>query len=192
MIKEKNTTPTSNLENFIENIDQITETYSVTQDKKQDDIQIRNKVNETINKYASIEQIPFDFATIGMCALFQSGAYLKSVPNRKITINNHEFTKKSLIFAAEQVDNKFTLRAMARHLNKTIAKIAYKYDIPGHLYARFRIENANLIAQNDPETNKTIATYCADFQIENPDTPSVVREYLSNREKNRTTKNTNK
>jgi hypothetical protein len=176
------------IEKFDENFEDISNTYKITQENPENDLILKQKTNLTILKYAAIEQIPAEFAIIGISALLQSGAYLKSVPNRRIKINNHEFTKKSLVFAAEQAEFGQTLRSMARHLRKTIAKVAYKYEIPGHLYAKFKIENANIIAQNDSETNKIIATYCTDFQIENPDTPEIVREFLANREKTRSSK----
>jgi len=173
------------LTNFDSSFDKISSIYSITQENPDQDEQLKQKTVLTIAKYAAIAEIPIDFAIIGISALLQSGAYLKNVPNRRIKINNHEFTKKNLVFAAEQAENKYTLRAVARFLRSTIAKVSYTYSIPGHLYARFKIENANLIASNDPETNRKIATYCTDFQIENPDTPLIVRAYLANREKNR-------
>lgn len=179
------------IEMFNRNFDQIVKTYAITQELIEDEGPIRHKAIQIINKYAMIEQIPFDFAVIGVCGLLQSGAYLKSVTNRKITINNKEFTKKSLVFAAEQVDNKYTLRKIAKILRQTIVRIAYTYYIPGHLYSRFKIENANYIANLDPENIRIIASYCTDFQIENPNTPPIIREFLATREKNRSTTNKN-
>lgn len=162
--------------------------YSITQGTEIDVKSIENTVEKIAAKMSIIEGIPTNLAMIGICALLQCGSYLKSVSNRSIKIGNIDFTKRKLLFAAEQVENKYTLRNIAKAINKTIAKTAYKYNIPGHLYSRFKIENANLIAQNDPETNKRISIYCTDFQIENPDTPPIVREYLATREKRRNTK----
>lgn len=190
---EKNSKNNNNLlESFAENFDNISSAYTITQDKPEDDELLKTKTNLTLAKYAAIEQIPIDFAIIGISALLQSGAYLKSVPNRKIKINNHEFTKKSLVFAAEQAENKYTLRAMARFMKLNIVKVALTYNIPGHLFARYKIENASKIAQMNPEIIKTYSAYCTDFQIENPDCPEDIRQYLADREKNRSNNNNRK
>lgn len=191
MIPRKEYKSDNNIDNFDKNFEYIKEAYTLTTENIEDETEIRKIANELIHKYSKIDNITFEFAAIGICALMQSGAYLKSVPNRKITINNHEFTKKTLITASDLINNKYTLRSIARNLRKTIAKVAYEYNIVGHLYARYKIENANSIANNDTEINKKIAIYCTDFQIENPDTPIVIREYLANREKNRALKNVN-
>lgn len=176
------------LDNFESNFENISSIYSITQDKLENDDTLKQKINLTIAKYSAIEDISTDFAIIGISALLQSGAYLKSVANRRIKINNQEFTKKSLLFAFDQADNKYTLRAMARFLKFTIAKVSKTYNIPGHLFAKFKIEYADLIAKSNPEEIKNYSIYCTDFQIENPDTPQIVREYLANREKNRSNK----
>lgn len=189
MIKEKKKNEKDLLQKFVEDFPRINQQYQITQNKTEDDFQIKKTIIQIITKFSTIEQISFEFSLIIICCLFQSGAYLKSVVNRKIKVNDIEFTKKNLIFAAEQVDNKYTFRTIARYLKQIIAKISMEYNIPGHLYSRFKIENANLIASNDLETNKKIAIFCTDFQIENPETPTVVREYLANREKNRIYKN---
>lgn len=189
--KDKNTT-NNTIENLEERFEAIKDDYAVTQEAADEKAIIRQKANEIIAKYSQIDSISFDHAAIGICSLIQSGAYLKSVTNRKIRINNHDFSKKTLLYAAEQVGNKYTLRAIARSLQKIIAKIANNYNIPGNLYARYKLENATTIASNSAEENKRIAIYCTDFQLENPDTPTKVREYLANREKDRTNKNTMK
>lgn len=180
--KDENRDP---LQEFMKNIDEITEQYVLDQEDTEQEEQIKNKVIQITKKLSILEQTTFDHALIGICALMQSGAYLKNVINRKIKLGKVEFTKKNLLFAADQVDNRYTLRIIAKFLRKIIATISNKYSIPGHLYARFKIENANLIAQSDPETVKQYAIYCTDFQIENPDTPPIIREYLANREKTR-------
>jgi hypothetical protein len=191
MIPRKEYKSDNNIDNFDKNFEYIKEAYTLTTENIEDETEIRKTANELIHKYSKIDNITFEFAAIGICALMQSGAYLKSVPNRKININNHEFTKKTLITASDLINNKYTLRSIARNLRKTIAKVAYEYNIVGHLYARYKIENPNTIANNDTEINKKIAIYCTDFQIENPDTPIAIREYLANREKNRALKNVN-
>lgn len=177
------------IQNFENNFEEIANTYTIDLEQSEEEVPIKHKIIQIVNKYATIENVPFDLALIGICSLLQSGAYLKSVTNRKIKISNKEFTKKTLVFAAEQVDNKYTLRKIARVLKHIIAKVSYKYNIPGHLYSRFKIENANFIAQNTPETNRILATFCTDFQIDNIETPAIIREYLANREKNRSMSN---
>lgn len=174
---------------FEENFINYVQTYSITQDQQEEEGPIIEKATQIVQKYAMIEGIPFHFALIGICGLFQSGAYLKSVTNRKIKFSNKEFTKKSLLFAAEQVDNKYTLRKIAKALRYTIARVAYYYNIPGHLYSRYKIENANYIAQCSPDKIRELSTYCTDFQLENDHTPPEIREYLANREKNRSITN---
>lgn len=176
------------LVNFEQNFQEIAQTYTVTQIQAEDEGPIREKASQIVQKYAMIENITFDFALIGICGLLQSGAYLKSVTNRKIKINNKEFTKRSLLFASEQVDNKYTLRKIARSIKYIIAQIAVYYGIPGHLFARYRLENANIVAQIPKEQIILFSAYCTDFQIENVNTPQTIREYLANREKNRTYK----
>lgn len=171
------------IDNFTKNLDSYTRQYSIDQENIESDINLRKTVIKLTNKLAGIENVTSEHALIGICALLQVGAYLKSVANRKIKISGTEFNKKNLIFAAEQIECKYTLRTIARYLKCIIAVIAYKNDIPGHLYSRFKLENANLIAQNDPNKNKMFSVYCTDFQIENPETPPPIREFLANREK---------
>jgi hypothetical protein len=180
------------LENFNNNLDNFTQQYPLERQTQLDETQLKQTVIKLATKIAGVEQISVDHALLGICSLFQSGAHLKSVTNRIITIGGKQFTKRSLVFAYETLNVKFTFREIARYLNKTIAEIAYRYNIPGNLYARFRLENANLIANNSLEENKKIATYCTDFQIENPDTPPIVREFLASREKIRNNKKSNK
>lgn len=177
------------LEKFNSNFEKITEKYTYEPEKLENNEELKNVTNRLISKFAVYEEVDFDHALIGIAALFQCGAYLLSVSNRKITIGNKEFSKANLIHASQAIENKkYTYRSIARYLRTTIAKIADKYNIPGNLYARFKIENATLISKNDEYTNKKIAIYCTDFQLENPDTPEVVREFLANREKLRTKK----
>lgn len=183
MINKKENT-TELLDNFEKNIDQITDKYTITR-KIEDESEIRKTIATIVKKQSITEEINFDQSLVGLCCLLQTGAYLKSVSNRKINIANHEFTKKSLLYVMEQSECKYTLRNIAKHLNKTIALISLKYQIPGHLYARFKAENASLIANNSPEQNLILAAYCTDFQIENPDTPEIIRNFLSTREINR-------
>ena len=72
---------------------------------------------------------------------------------------------------------------MAKSVRKTIALIAIKYKIPGNLYAKFQLENVDLIVKNSKETNIKIAAYCTDIQRENPETPEIVTQFLLNRER---------
>jgi len=173
------------LDNFLDNVENITDFYRFDQERLVDSELIHQTIDKITDKLASMNNVEYDHALIGICALFQSGAYLKSVTARRITIAGKEFTKKNLNYASDLVESKFTYRIIARYLNKTIATIALKYSIPGHLYSRFKVENANLVANNTQEKNMFLAAYCADFQIENPDTPSIVREFLASREKYR-------
>lgn len=179
------------IEKFKSNIDSITDKYPIDKDNPEDEIALKQTITKIIKKYSQIEQITPEHALTGICLLFQIGSYLKSVTNRKIKVGQTEFTKKNLLFATEQSDNKFTLRKIAKYLRQTIADISYRYSVPGHLYARYRIENINEINQNTPEQNKQLATYCTDFQLDNPNTPEKIQQYLSSREKNRNYK-TNK
>jgi len=162
------------IDNFLSNMEQITSKYKIEQENQLDLQEIKQTAIKLIQKIAVIEQIEFDHALIGVCALMQSGAYLKSVTNRKVIIGGKEFSKKTLIYAAELINCNYTFRVIARSLNDVIAKIAYKYQIPGHLYSRYKIENVNIIVNNSIEQNRLNATFCADFQIENPKTPSSV------------------
>lgn len=180
------------LDYFSQNFETVTNQYRIEQEQQIDYAHIRQTVIKLANKIATSEQTDINHALIGMCALFQTGAYLKSVTNRKIRVAGKEFTKKSLVYSAELTECKYTLRTLARYLNKIIVQIGYKYGIPGHLYSRFKIENANLIANNTPQDNLILSVYCTDFQIENPDTPPIVREFLVNREKTRKTNNKSK
>jgi hypothetical protein len=181
------TTPEKLLE-FTSNLTEITKKYSYEQEKIENTIHLEATIHKLIYKFSLLQETEYDHAAIGMCCLLQSGSYLKSVTNRTIKIGGTTFTKKNLIFASEQIENTYTLRYIARYMKKTIAKIALHYKIPGHLYSRFKIENATLIASNTEEQNRELATYCTDFQIENTETPEIIIEYLANREKNRTSK----
>lgn len=171
------------LDFFEKNFDSITIKYNLRKDYNEDDTQVREYLIRLIDKLASINKVEFDLARLGYSAVMQAGGYLKSVTNRRIIIGNVEFTKKNIIYASEELGNKYTLRAIARYDKNAIARIALKYNYPGHLYARFKIENANFIAQQTPEQCIYLSVYCTDFQIENPDTPPIVREFLANRER---------
>jgi 2-phosphoglycerate kinase len=117
--------------------------------------------------------------------LLQSGAYLRSVTNRKINSNGVEFTKKNLVFASEQVNNPYTLRAISKSLRDIIVKVSFAYEIPGHIYSQFKLENANYVATKSKQEILQIASYCTDFQLDNLHTPSIVREFLAIREQAR-------
>lgn len=173
------------LEQAQENALSLAQRFTVEKESAEDEKQLKNTTAKLIQKISKNEDIPFEHALIGLCGLMQSGAYLKSVSNRKIKMGGKEFTKKSILFAIDQIECKYPLRKIARLLKHTIAQVAMEQSIPGNLYAKFKIENANLIAQSNAEDIKKYSTYCADFQIENPDTPPIVREFLANREKNR-------
>lgn len=174
-----------NIEQFNNNIPNLINQYTVEQEKPEDDPLMLPTINKIIYKLASLHSTTEDHATIGFCSLLQSGAYLKSVSNRRIRIAGIDFTKSDLLFILQSMECRYTLRNIARYLKNTIALVSYQYQIPGHLFARFKIENPNLIAENDTETIRKFATYCTDFQIENPNTPKEIREYLANREINR-------
>lgn len=173
------------LEHFNTNFESITDKYKIEKENIDNDPQIRITVIKITLRLAAYEQIDEDLALLGICSLMQSGAYLKSVTNRKITIGGKDFSKKTLLSIAEQIECKFTLRVIAKFLRTKIAQVGIKYKIPGNLYSKFKVENANFIANNTPEENTKIAAYCTDFQIDNPDTPPKVIEFLALREKTR-------
>lgn len=177
--------PKDALDQFDMNFDKITDKYLMSRDNLQEDIQIRQVLIRLIQKVADTHKVNFDHAHIAFCALMQAGGYLKSVTNRKITIGGVEFSKRTILYAMEETSCKYTLRSLSRYNRVVIAKVARKYNYPGHLYARFKIENPNLVANLPPDEQNYYARYCTDFQIENPDTPPLVREFLANREKTR-------
>lgn len=172
---------TENLDEFEKRVNQITRDYNVTTENKIDEIALRKTTTQLVTTIAAIKQITFDHALIGLAALIQSGGHLRSVQNRKIRIKDVEFTKKDLLFASDQINNPFTLRTIARGINKTIAAIAIQMKIPGNLYSQFKIENPNHRPDFIQTETLKIAVYCTDFQYENPDTPEIVKVFLSNR-----------
>jgi hypothetical protein len=176
------------LENFNKNFDSITNKLEYKIEKAEDNEKLKTAVPQLITKLATIQNVTFDHALIGICGLLQSGSYLKSVSNRTIKISNIEFSKKNLLFAMDQIECKFTLRQIARYLKFETAKISRKYGIPGHLFSRFKTENALSYNNLSEETRRIYSAYCADFQLENPDTPPEIRQYLATREKTRQTK----
>ena len=170
------------LNEFNANMPHILETYQYEQSRSIDEKDLTLTIFKLVDRLAHTEQVDFNHAFLGICTLLQTGAYLKSVTNRKVKIADKEFTKRSLLFVMDQTQCKYTLRIVARFIRDQIADISYNYRISGHLYARFKIENATLIASNSDEENRTLASYCTDFQIDNPNTPEQVRQYLANRE----------
>lgn len=128
------------LDNFENQIENILPQYNVFSDTGDHEKNIRLKASEIIAKLADIEQVSFEHAVIGTCVLLQSGAYLKSVLNRKIHSNGVYFSKRNLVFASEQVNNFYTLRVIAKSLRQIIVKISIEYQIPGHLYSQFKLE----------------------------------------------------
>lgn len=167
------------------NFDFIVTKYDLTRESILDETDIKDSINKIICRFATLQNASFDHAFLGMCALFQVGSYLRSVTNRKITVGGIEFTKRNLVIAAEQTKNIYTFRSLARYLKDHIARVSMFYSIPGHLYAKFKIDYPTLISENSQETNKLFSAYCTDFQIENPKTPLKIREFLASRERAR-------
>jgi len=188
MISNKANKENENL-NILEDFEQSSEFYIQQYPYIQKNIEdvkgCRNMISILTNKLANITDTTPQHALIGIAALFQSGAYLKNITNRKITISNKTFDKINLISILEQQNNQYTLRQLARSINTTIAKIAIQSQIPGHLYAQFKLENPSILAEKTPGELNVIAAYCTDFQIDNPDIPPIVRDFLSNRARNR-------
>lgn len=173
------------LDNFEMNIETILPHYNVFLNMENHEKEIKCKASEIILKLSDIEQVSFEHSVIGTCLLLQAGAYLKSVTNKKINIKGIEFSKKNLVFASDQVNNVYTFRSISQALRFIIAKISLRYNIPGHLYYQFKLENVNFITEKSKQEITQIAAYCTEFQIDNPDTPYIVREFLAIREKNR-------
>lgn len=179
------------LHNFTQNIDIIVDKYQIKKDDPERTTNLDTTIASIAAKLAKIEDVDFDQAMLGICSLLQSGAYLKSVTNRKTTIADKEFDKAGLLKAAEQANCKYTLRVIAKHLRKTIVTVARKNELPGNLYAKFRTENQTHINSIPKEEALELAIYCTDFQLDNPDTPEIVTKFLSNREQNRNQKKNN-
>lgn len=171
------------LDYFDQNFEFISNSYFSSMISENEENIIREKANEIIQRYSIIEGISYNHAVFGICSLFQSGAHMKSILNRTTIIQNVEFTKKTLLFASEQVGNKYTLRAIARSMRNTIVLVSYKYDIPGHLYRKFRLENSDECVLSTEEDLKIYSVYCTDFNSDNPFAPLIIRKFLSKREK---------
>lgn len=171
-----------NLDYFSKNFDLISENYLLQTNLEQEEKKIKQKANEIIQKYSIIEGISYNHGVLGVCGLLQSGAHLKNVFTRLIIIENIEFTKKSLLFASEQVGNKYSLKSIARSIRDIISQVSFKYNIPGHLYKRFKVDNPDFIPQ-DLQQLKLYSIYCTDFNFDNFKVPLRVRKFLCEREK---------
>lgn len=180
------------IDSFSQRFESITSLYEYQQDIIENDPNIKSEIIKLVEKQALIYQITFDLSYIGICALFQIGCYLKSVQNRSIKIGKIEFNKKNLVFAAEQSGFNYTFRQAARYMKYDIAKLAYRYQISGHLFQMFKNVHLQFINTLDSEELRQFATYATDFQIENQNAPIYLREYLANREKTRNVKSENK
>lgn len=180
---DSNSDSKENLEYFNQNFDIISKTYFPEIDNKYEEKKIKEKANEIIQRYAIIEGITYNHSVIGICSLFQAGVCLNRVLNRIITIQGIEFTKKTLLFSSDQVGNKYTLRSVAKSMRDTIVQVAYKYNIQGHLYRKFKIENIENIFCNEEKDLKKYSIYCTDFNLDNPSAPLIVRKFLYNRQK---------
>ncbi len=172
----------NNFENFETNFETITPKYNITNESKIDEVDLLNTAKRIVNRFSIITETNYDHALIGCCALLQCGSYLRSVPNRTINVQNKDFSKQELVFAAQQANSNYTLRAVARSMRRIIAKIAIKYRIPGNLYAQFKLQNPQFIPDKDPKETAEIMAYCTDFQYDNPEIPKTVKEFLSNRQ----------
>ena len=82
-----------NLDYFQQNFESISQDYFSDFCDHDEDFKIKEKANEIIQRYSIIEGVSYNHSVIGVCSLFQSGAYLKSVLNRIVVIKNIEFTK---------------------------------------------------------------------------------------------------
>jgi UDP:flavonoid glycosyltransferase YjiC (YdhE family) len=193
--KNKNNNMTNNnFEQIFKNFDKEAEKINLTPSAEDSDMKlVRTTVDRSIERLAAIKQISIPLATVGLCGLLQAGAYLKGVQNRVINFNNVPFDKKELVYALEKAKSTFTLRVIARSIKEEIIIVSRKYQIPGHLFARFKIEHPELPLdfKNNPEALE-YAIYCTDFQIDNPNCPQVVRTFLSTRELDRSNRNTNR
>jgi hypothetical protein len=178
---EKVSRDLENLEQFTQNLQEITKEYTVTTENKIDETDLKRTASALVGQLAAIKQTTFDHAMIGLASLIQSGAHLRSVQNRRIKIRDLEFTKKDLLFASDQINNPFTLRTIAKGLNKVIASTAMDLKLPGNLYSKFKLEHPNHKPDFNNQEMLKIAVYCTDFQYENPDTPELVKIFLSNR-----------
>lgn len=166
---------------FKQNIPQKIQQYNMGTTNPEDTTQIHNKALEIIDRMAAGNRIDFDHAALGTCALFQCGAHIKGVANRKFTVQNYEFTKENLLYASNLSKNTFPLRAIARAIREEILTVARAYQIPGHLYRRFKLENPEFVYENE-EQRIEIMISCTDFQTDNPDIPAPVKTFLAKRD----------
>jgi hypothetical protein len=133
---------------------------------------------------ARIEKCSVSDAIVGTAELLQRGAYLKSVSNRAIKINETIFTKKTMLLAMDRLKTSLTLRALAKSKANLIVEVTSYRMTTGNLYTQYKREH--------PEKNNEDLLYhgfyCTDFQIDNPSTPTDVKIFLGKRESDRSSK----
>lgn len=177
---EKHDDPLNDEAEFIKKLDELADQIKLGTDKKTDPKIIRNTFGELCNRVAkNMDSTPLT-ARIAILLLLQSGSYMKSVSNRLIKLDDKEFTKREITHALEQIKApNITLRNIAYVYRDDMATVARKYNIPGNLYAQFKIINTNINPAS--QEAKEISFYCTDVQFDNPNAPQAARDFLSRR-----------
>lgn len=174
-----------NLIEELQNNPEKIKAFNTTVNRNDETIKCQSIINNLAKRLALTHNVSQHQALIGIACIFQAGGYLKNVDNRKIKVLETEFDKKTILLILDQLKNTYTLRQLARSMNKLIAITALTNNVPGHLYAQFKLENPSFNPTLEPDKAKLYSAYCTDFQLENPDIPPIVKQFLADRAKNR-------
>lgn len=179
---EKNIT---DLNSFKDNIETTAPKYKDLADKKEE-LAINRETTERVIKEVSRQQeITFTQALYAACDIYQKGGHLKNVVNRTTYINGLTITKQNITQAAIRLGVKISHRMMARSIRDIILNSSRARQIPGNLFAQYRLYLITKGITLDDATTEEHSYYCTDFHIDNPSAPAEVAKFLITRTRTR-------
>nr|YP_009476639.1 hypothetical protein StoMt_p003 [Storeatula sp. CCMP1868]AVM81132.1 hypothetical protein StoMt_p003 [Storeatula sp. CCMP1868] len=133
-------------------------------------------VIQALMKKKKIEKLDIVMGLISIIA--QSGGTNKSAgTNLEHSIKNHTLNAGEIKATIKEIEPKATFRQFCREMQNEIQAYAQELEIEGDL---------SMQARNDmPEVSMVEATWCSNFQTDNPCCPKKIREWLKTNQQNR-------
>jgi len=137
------------------------------------------EATEVLIKYQKAFRLSPNQAINSITYWLQSGGYVKSVPNRKETINFKDVPEDldTLRQIVKDVRSNGTLRQLARAIAQQLSIVAIANGYAGHLFKSLQVIN--------PQIEGADTIYCCEYYQGLPFTPVIVNAALSERSKNR-------
>ena len=145
----------------------------------------KEEASEVIKRYCEKYDITPIQAIHSISYFCQNGGYVKSVPDKSVTINSKTKleTLNSLREVVSSVRKKGTVRQLARTLVKQIHQMSTKMSYKGHLYNTLSLKK---------EISAQDSIYCCEYYLDFELTPIHIKELLKERVLEREGKNQTK